>query len=423
MIAAVAAFGGLLFGFDTAVIAGTLPSLRAFFRLDDTTIGLVVAAAAIGSIPGALLSGRLSDRYGRKKIMLLTAILFIIAGAGSGIATSITELVIYRVIGGMAIGLASALAPVYISEVSTPAYRGRLGMLQQLAIVVGILCSFISNYLIGVPHWHLMLGAAVIPAVVFFLLLMLVPESPRWLLMQHRVEEAKAIMTRLYDTYEIPTTSQRPATTLKEVFASRYRKVVIIGIVFASIAHLTGINIIFYYAPLIFEKTKMGGTELFQTMLTGIANLIFTIMAFWLIDRVGRKKLLLAGSIFMSACMLVVAWLFYTNHLGNYFVLIAVFLYIGGFACTWGAVLWVYIAEMFPDSIRGSATAVAAFGNWTMNAVISFTFPVLLAKLGPAPTFLLYALFNAGMVWFVSRYIFETKGVPLEKVEELYHTI
>lgn len=403
LIAAVAAFGGLLFGFDTAVIAGTLPSLRTFFQLDDTTIGLVVAAAAIGSIPGALLSGRLSDRYGRKKIMMLTAILFIIAGAGSGIANSITELVIYRIIGGVAIGMASALAPVYISEIAPPEYRGRLGMLQQLAIVVGILCSFISNYLIGVPHWRWMLGAAVVPAIVFFFLLMLVPESPRWLAMQQQTA----------------TTT----TTLKDVFAPRYRKVVIIGIVFASIAHLTGINIIFYYAPLIFEKTKMGGSELFQTMLTGIANLLFTIIAFWLIDRVGRKKLLLAGSIFMSICMLVVAGLFYTDYLGNYFVLIAVFMYIGGFACTWGAVLWVYIAEMFPDNIRSSATAVAAFGNWTMNAVISFTFPILLAKLGAAPTFLLYAVFNAGMVWFVSRYIFETKGVPLEKVEELYHTI
>ena len=437
LIAVVAAFGGLLFGFDTAVIAGTLQSLRGYFHLSDTMMGLIVASAAIGSIPGALLSGRLADRYGRKKIMLITAILYIIAAGGSGIAASITELITYRLIGGVAIGLASALSPVYISEISSPRYRGRLGMLQQLAIVMGILLSFVSNYLIdgievgSIPHWRLMLGAAVVPSVIFLFLLVFIPESPRWLLVRGRTNKTMRGLNKLFDKNEVADLLAMAANapqhetgpSLQEVFAPRYRKVVFIGIVFASIAHLTGINIIFYYAPLIFERTQMGGSELFQTMLTGIANLLFTVLAFGLIDRVGRKKLLLAGSGVMSGCMLLVAWLFYKDYLGNYFVLAAVFIYIGGFACTWGAVLWVYIAEMFPDRIRGRATSIAAFGNWIMNSVISFTFPLMLAQLGPASTFLLYAVFNAGMIWFVSRYIFETKGVPLERVEELYHTI
>lgn len=438
LIAAVAALGGLLFGFDTAVIAGTLSPLKSYFHLGDAAIGLLVASASIGCIPGAFFAGRLADHFGRKKMMAVTALLFVIAAVGSGIAGSFAELVIYRFIGGLAIGMASTLAPIYISEIAPPAFRGRLGMLQQLAIVIGILIAFISNFFIANAdfsfltnnnHWRYMLAAAVIPSLIFFLLLLLVPESPRWLILKDKVERARKVFGRIYSTAEannevevVRADIHKDIRKVKfvEIFASRYKKIVLIGIVFASIAQLTGINIIFYYAPLIFEKTHVGGSVLFQTILTGIVNLIFTLVAFAMIDRIGRKKLLLGGSAVMGLSMLFIGYLFYKDRLDNYFVLISIFVYIAAFACTWGAVLWVYVAEIFPNKIRGHATSFAIFGNWVLNAVVSFTFPVLLSGLGPALTFFIYGIINLGMILFVSRYIFETKGVPLEKIENMY---
>ncbi|MVN20412.1 sugar porter family MFS transporter [Mucilaginibacter arboris] len=437
LISIVAALGGLLFGFDTAVIAGTLTSLKHVFDLNDAQLGLVVAAASIGCIPGALFAGQLADIFGRKKLMIVTALLYIIAALGSGIAASYTQLVCYRLIGGVAIGMASTLAPIYISEVAPPAYRGRLGMLQQLAIVTGILLSFISNYAIDsgslsfigpADYWRYMLAAAVVPSFVFFILLLFVPESPRWLITKNRDSESEKIFSKIYDreqaVMQVETVKNdikaESAPRLSDVFTPRFKRVVIIGLVFASVAQFTGINIIFYYAPLIFEKTRVGGSVLFQTVLTGVVNLIFTIVAFPLIDRVGRKKLLLTGSWVMGLCMFTLAGLFYLNKIDNYLVLASIFIYIGGFACSWGVVLWVYVAEIFPNKIRGTATSIAVFGNWVANSIVSLTFPVMLEGLGPALTFLTYGLINFGMILFVSRYVFETKGVPLEKIEQLY---
>ncbi|MHB1921001.1 MAG: sugar porter family MFS transporter [Chitinophagaceae bacterium] len=437
LIAAVAALGGLLFGFDTAVIAGTLQNLRQTFALSNSALGLVVAATSIGCIPGALIAGRMSDRFGRKKIMILTSLLYIVAAIGSAMAGGFNQLVEFRFVGGIAIGMASTIIPIYISEIAPPGFRGRLGMLQQLAIVLGILISFISNYLIAQAHftflhthqdWRYMLGAAFIPSLIFFILLLLVPESPRWLVLKDRIGQARAIFSKIFSPGEadqqiVLVTEERAregASSLGEVFSHRFRKLVLIGLIFASIAQLTGINIVFYYAPLIFEKTKVGGSVLFQTLLTGIVNLIFTLIAFALIDRVGRKKLLLGGSTVMGICMFIIGWLFLKNQLQNYFVLTAVFVYIAGFACSWGAVLWVYVAEIFPNKIRGTATSIAVFGNWVANTLVSLSFPLMLSRLGGADTFFIYAAFNFSMIFFVSRYIFETKGVPLENMEQLY---
>lgn len=438
LISGVAALGGLLFGFDTAVIAGTLTSLKSYFDLSDSAIGLVVAAASIGCIPGAFFAGRLADHYGRKPMMLMTAVLYVIAALGSGMAWSFSSLVAFRFIGGLAIGMASTLAPIYISEVAPANIRGRLGMMQQLAIVIGILIAFISNYYIAnaslssQSHWRYMLAAALIPSLIFFLLLLLIPESPRWLIIQDKLLQAKNVFGKIFQSHnaEVELNSvmadvKKDTTKIKfrEIFDTRYKKIVIIGIVFAAIAQLTGINIIFYYAPLIFEKTHVGGSVLFQTILTGIVNLIFTIIAFALIDRIGRKKLLLIGSAVMGLCMFFIGYLFYANQLDNYFVLITIFIYIAAFASTWGVVLWVYVAEIFPNKIRGNATSFAVFGNWTANAIVSFTFPVMLSGLGAAWTFIIYGIINSAMILFVLRYVFETKGVKLEKIEELYATV
>jgi sugar porter (SP) family MFS transporter len=373
LISVVAALGGLLFGFDTAVIAGALFTLKTHFFLGDTSIGLVVAASSIGCIPGAFFAGRLADRFGRKNMMLQTAILYGVAALGSGIAGSFAELIIYRFISGIAIGMASALTPIYISEIAPPRFRGRLGMLQQLAIVTGILCSFISNYFIANANypfltqhnqWRYMLGAALIPSLVFLILLFFVPESPRWLILKGRLKQATRIFGKIYSGQEASAELQLISDDIKsdsskvrfsEIFTPRYKKIVLIGIIFAAVAQLTGINIIFYYAPLIFEKIHVGGSALFQTMLTGIVNLIFTILAFALIDRIGRKKLLLGGSAVMGGCMLIISLLFYTQQLDSYFILITIFIYIGAFASTWGVVLWVYVAEApNPANITGN---------------------------------------------------------------------
>lgn len=440
LISGVAALGGLLFGFDTAVIAGAIPALKSYFELTDSAIGLVVAAASIGCIPGAFFAGRFADRYGRKNMMLITAVLYIIAALGSGIAGSLWQLIAFRFISGVAIGMASALAPIYISEVAPANFRGRLGMMQQLAIVMGILISFISNYWIANSgysfitdqnHWRYMLAAALIPSAIFFVLLLFVPESPRWLILKGKISPARKIFSRIYRdevvenemaSIENDIKKHYAKIKFKEIFSSTYRKIIIIGFVFAAITQLTGINIIFYYAPLIFEKTHVGGSVLFQTILTGVVNLIFTIVAFALIDRIGRRKLLLGGSAVMGLCMFVIGWLFYKNNLDNYWVLTIIFVYIAAFACTWGAVLWVYVAEIFPNKIRGNATSFAIFGNWLSNAIVSYTFPVMLSRLGPAATFFIYGVINAAMILFVSRYIFETKGIALEKIENLYRT-
>lgn len=437
LISSVAALGGLLFGFDTAVIAGTITALKSYWDLSDSAIGLVVAAASLGCIPGAFFAGRFADHYGRKKMMLTTAVLYIVAALGSGLAGSYAQLVAFRFIGGLAIGMASTLAPIYISEVAPASYRGRLGMSQQLAIVIGILIAFVSNYFIanmitGHEQWRYMLGAALIPSLIFFILLLLVPESPRWLVIKGKAGQAGNIFRKIYAGSDADNElaavrsdvdQNKEKIKFADIFSPRFKKIVIIGIVFAGIAQLTGINIIFYYAPLIFEKTHVGGSVLFQTVLTGVVNLIFTIVAFAMIDHFGRKKLLLFGSAVMGICMLIVGWLFLTNNLNNYFVLIMIFVYIAAFACTWGSVLWVYVAEIFPNRIRGHATSFAVFGNWTANAIVSFTFPVMLNGLGAPVTFFIYGMINFGMIWFVARYIFETKGVKLERIEQLYANV
>lgn len=437
LIASIAALGGLLFGFDTAVIAGTLPYIKPFFHLSDGQLGVVVAATSIGCIPGALFAGYLSDKFGRKKMMIVTSLLYIVASIGSGICSSYFDLVVYRVVGGVAIGMASTLAPIYISEIAPSYVRGRLGMLQQLAIVLGILISYLSNYLIAGSglsflnasnYWRYMLGAAAMPSLLFFLLLLLVPESPRWLIANGKLLPAKRIFGKIYDHKDVEAqigavqavTGVKNEKSFKELFSLKYKRVVIIGILFAGFAQLTGINIIFYYAPLIFEKTKMGGSVLFQTMLTGLANLIFTILAFPLIDKIGRKKLLLYGSLVMGICLTFLGYFFLIDKLDNYFILALIFIYIGGFACSWGAVLWVYVAEIFPNNIRGNATSVAVFGNWVANTIVSLTFPAMLSGLGGAVTFFVYGIINLLLILFVKKVIFETKGVELEKIESYY---
>ncbi|MCF3108678.1 sugar porter family MFS transporter [Niabella sp. CC-SYL272] len=443
LISITVALGGLLFGFDTAVISGTLTDLERVFHLDEAALGWVVSSALVGCVIGALFVGNLADRFGRKPLLLLSALFFLICAIGSGRAQSAQVLVLFRIIGGIAVGMASVICPIYISEIAPAKERGRLTMMQQIAIVIGILLAFASNWIIANTglarnvfhtnadnYWRLMFEAQLIPAIVFFIGLLLVPESPRWLLTRNNETKAVRTLRLFYSEDEVAAVLQHikihisaadaPKTNWKEVFALKNRKRLLIGITFAGIAQLTGINIIFYYAPKIFEQTQTGSSVLFQTVLTGIINLVFTLLALFFIDKLGRKKLMLFGSLAMAVSMAVLSIIFYRNTLDNYFVLFLILLYIAFFAVSWGATIWVYIAEIFPNSIRGTASSIATFANWGMNFLVSLTFPMLLSRLGGAGTFGLYALFNFISFLFVYRFIFETKGVSLEEIESIH---
>lgn len=442
LVSSVAALGGLLFGFDTAVVAGTLGHLKATYGLDEVRQGWVVSSALLGCMPGALVSGPLTDRFGRRPVLLLASLFYLVSALWSAAVSSEAELVWARIVGGVAIGFASTTAPIYISEVAPPAYRGRLGMLTQLTITLGILLSYVSNYLIdGSPSviswlgndahavWRPMFGVAAFPSLLFLLALLFIPESPRWLALNGRPREALPILERLsgspvaasLELSAIERSVHDDALTERGwLIEAPYRRVVSIGFFFAVLCLLTGINVVLYYAPLIFERTKVGLSPLLQTMLTGVILFLCTILALFLIDRLGRKKLLLWGSWLMAGSMVGLSALFYGDALDNYGVLVLTLVFIGAFATTWGSVVWVLIGEMFPNGIRGKATAIANFGNWLTNFLVSVSFPWMLAHWGGSGSFAFYAMANLLAIGFVSRYIVETKGVPLEEMQTLY---
>ncbi|MCW1963517.1 sugar porter family MFS transporter [Chryseobacterium viscerum] len=430
----VASVGGLLFGYDTAVISGAIGFMKIYYQLSDVMTGWVASCALLGCIIGAMYSGKLSDQVGRKKVLMLSALLFTISSVGTALASSLWIFVIFRIIGGMGIGIASMLSPMYISEMAPAAIRGRLISIFQLGIVTGILVIyFVNAYIAGIHDenwnistgWRWMFGSGVIPSIIFILLLLTVPESPRWLAKQKRNTEALGILTQINGS----TAAQEELMSINEslkdetpfsfsdIKEPKLKRALIIGILLAVFSQITGINAIMYYAPEIFKSTGVGSDSAFiQTILVGVINLIFTFVAIKYVDLWGRKKLLLLGISGMAACLFIVGFAFYAQQQG-YLVLIAILGYIACFAMSLGPLTFVVIAEIFPTKARATAMSAATFFLWLAVFLVSQTFPVLIGTVGNAYTFWIYMTVAIITFFFIWKMIPETKGKTLEEIE------
>ena len=434
LISLVAACGGLLFGFDTAVIAGVTPFIKPVFALDDFGLGWAVSCVLVGCGIGTQLAGEPSERIGRKKMLMVTALLFFVGALGSALAGTFPVFIAFRMLGGVAVGAASALSPVYIAELAPPANRGRLVSVNQLALVIGILLAFFSNYFLvetGADNWRWMLGVGTLPAALFLVCLFFVPESPRWLWAKGRLTEARAALERVVSPTEADmelsqiavSLRQTPTSSFANLLATRHRRLLLIGLVLAVLQQATGINAILYYAPVIFAKAGAGeSAALLQTIAVGLINLVFTLVAMVTIDRAGRRPLLRWGFVSMAVFLLLLSGLFFIGKLEGYSILFFILGFIAAFAVSSGPVTWVLISEIYPNQIRGQAVSVSTLALWVANFLVSYTFPVLLTRLDGGFTFLIYASINLLGFGFVSAFVPETKGKSLEELETMLAT-
>ena len=431
-ISLVTALGGLLFGFDISVISGTIPFLQDFFELNEALKGWVVSSALIGCIIGASFSGRLGDRFGRKKVLLVISILFGISAIGSGISNTITTFILYRILGGIAVGGASVLAPMYIAEVSPAHLRGRMVSLNQLTIVIGISMAYFSNYFLlatGEDAWRWMFAAEAVPALFFFFALFIVPESPRWLIARNDDSKAQEVLTRVagaefaaFEMKEIKAslTGSNKRGTLKQLFKKKYSLILFLGIFLAVFQQWSGINVIFFYAPDIFAKANLGvDAALFQTTLIGVMNIVFTILAMRVIDKIGRKKLMLIASAGMAVSYIIIGYLFMVGKTDGWLLLSLILVTIAFFAFGLGPTVWVVLSEIFPNKIRGAAMSVATFSLWIASYILTLTFPIFVQWFNTSNTFWIYAgICIIGFI-VILKILPETKGISLEKLEKI----
>ncbi len=427
----VAALGGLLFGFDTAVIAGATQALKVLYQLSPLGEGFTVASALVGTVIGSMLAGMPGDRYGRRDSLRGMAVLYVVSALGCALAWNWTALVIFRFIGGLAIGGSSVLGPMYIAEISPAKWRGRLVGLFQFNVVFGILLAYLSNYVLGTmgfgaAEWRWKLGVTALPAAFFFLMLFGIPRSPRWLVKKGRIDEARDVLRLIgEENYEqelkdIVESIDAEHVTSDALFTAKYRVPIFLAISIGMFNQLSGINAILYYLNAIFEHagfSKVSGD--LQAVAIGATNLLFTMLAMSMIDRVGRKTLLLIGSVGTALCLGGVAAIFLTGRHENLLVWMLVG-YIAFFAFSQGAVIWVYISEVFPNRVRAKGQSLGSFSHWIMNALISWTFPLMAVSSGGYP----FVFFSAMMVlqFFVVLFFYpETKGISLEEMQKKLH--
>lgn len=435
MTTAVATLGGFLFGYDTAVIAGAIRPLTDFFGLNATQMGFAAGCAIIGCIGGAAISGMLSSRLGRKKSLLIAALLFMGSAIGSALPDTFTEFVIFRIIGGIGVGIASMVSPMYIAEMAPARIRGTLVSMNQMAIVIGIFLVYFVNYFIakmGDETWNLtmgwrwMFGSETIPAGLFFLLLFLVPESPRWLVIKNQEAKAEGILRKVTgDKARTVIADIRKSLDadkeLKGGFSPVFFKVLLVGIALSAFQQVTGINAFLYYAPEIFKGLgSSGDTSMLQTILVGGVNMIFTLVAIFTVDKFGRKPLMIVGALGMCVCLLAIGAGAYMQNLGVWLVGF-VLGYIAFFALSLGPVVWVLLAEIFPNSIRSVALSIAVAAQWISNYSVVQLFPVINKYLNGALPFGIYAVMCILTILFTWFYVPETKGKTLEEMEQIWN--
>lgn len=450
LISLVAALGGLLFGYDTAVINGAIGYLSVHFQLDAFWKGWATASALVGCIVGACFAGVLSDRFGRKKVMLLSAVLFAVSAVWSAVPRGLAEFAWARMIGGFGVGAASILSPLYIAEISPARIRGRLVSVNQLTIVSGMLVVYFVNAIIAARGeatdlyqaagaamqdlnpkswnvlygWRWMFGSETLPAVLFLICLLFVPESPRWLVKQHRHGEALRVLTRVNgadgaarESAAIANALAQEHLSLRQLFRPGIRFALLLGVILAVLQQITGINVILYYGAEIFQGAGLKSTHaIYQTVIVGAVNVAFTLVAIWVVDKLGRKPLLLCASAGMGLSLFLVGALYTPGKTEGPWVLIFILTYVASFAVAMGPVVWVVLSEIFPTRVRGAAMSVAVVCLWTANFLVTQFYPPLMDALGGKA----YHLFGAICVvafLFVAWFIPETKGKTLEEIE------
>ncbi len=493
LISLIVALGGFLLGFDSAVISGAVKGITVYFEMTKAMVGFSVGCVIFGAMAGNLMAGPMADKFGRKKVLIFVAALFAISASWSALATGYVEFVIARIIGGIGVGGAILIAPIYIAEIAPPKLRGSLVSFNQLNIVLGISVAYFSNYfLVNIEgdSWRWMLGVEAIPAVIYFFGLFTVPRSPRWLIRKlNQIEGARKILTKIggeaYAEYTIEEIQQGLAKKeskgkLSDIFKSKYATIMTIALGIAFFQQITGINAVFYYAPTIFEQAG-GSTDssFLQAIVVGLTNLAFTLVAIWLIDKLGRKPLLLIGTVAMTVALLMTTFAFKnatydfnTENLGKVqnteiktvlstlegqsfdsqsalfavvqnqldgdlfgefereelknfisinatLVLVAILLYVAAFAISLGPVMWTLISEVFPSKIKAIAISVVGFFNSLISYTVTQVFPWELSSLGPTTTFAIYAALSFCAILFVYKFVIETKGRSLEEVEAL----
>ncbi|MGX1886144.1 sugar porter family MFS transporter [Streptomyces sp. NPDC055287] len=446
-ITAAAAMGGFLFGYDSSVINGAVEGIRGKYDVGSATLAQVIAIALIGCAIGAATAGRIADRIGRIRVMQIAAALFTISAVGSALPFALWDLAFWRVLGGIAIGMASVIGPAYIAEVAPPAYRGRLGAFQQAAIVIGIAVSQLVNWgilnladgdqrgtLLGIEAWQVMLGVMVIPAVLYGLLSFVIPESPRFLISVGKTDKAKAILAdvegknvdlelRVAEIEDAMRSEHK--STFKDLLGSRFGflPIVWVGIGLSVFQQLVGINVAFYYSATLWQSVGINPSDsFFYSFTTSIINIIGTVIAMVFVDRIGRRPLALIGSTGMAIALAFEAWAFSANlidgklpHTEGIVALIAAHVFVLFFALSWGVVVWVFLGEMFPNRLRAAALGVAASAQWIANWAITASFPSL-SEWNLSGTYVIYTFFAVLSIPFVLKFVKETKGKALEEM-------
>jgi SP family arabinose:H+ symporter-like MFS transporter len=431
LLASAASLGGLLFGFDIAIITGAGPFLMRHFNLDDLSLGWAFSSLLFGCIVGSVVAGRYTDRLGRRRMMLWVALLFAITSVGTAAAPTFTAFIAARLMGGVAVGAVSVLSPIYVSEVAPASIRGRLGALYQMSIVTGVLVSYGVNFLLrntGSDNWRWMFLTGVFPSLGFFLMLLFAPETPRYLVRIGHDEEAQRILEEIggahsasLEMLEIKASLATGKRDLRALMQPGIRRAVMVGFVLAILIHVSGVNTVIDYAPSILKSAGWSiDGALFSTVILGVVNFIFTLLSFAMIDRFGRKPLYIVGSLGMGASLLLLVALILSGAFHGMLVLVLVLAYLSFFASCIGPVFWTLLPEMFPNRIRGTAITVPVLTQWVANAVVVLFFPMAFNQIGKAATFGFLAAMALAQAVFTMFFLPETKGKSLEEIESFW---